>query len=201
MVKKKKGKTTSRGEEDEDTILKHTEKSVKRAAERAAERRRRTTKKKKGERDGKKELAANRGKRTETRGGRNRDFWARALHLLACSGTRHTHRLLPLPPSSSLTLPLHPPLSLSSFTPNSILSSLSVSLPFSRALLALPRQPSPLLLPPLLWESPSRVPLSRVPWLRRDRDARESIARGLRQGEQPTFLHSGPLLFPPLERV
>lgn len=124
-------------------------------------------------------------KKTETRrrGGRYRDFWARALHLLACSGTRHTHRLLPATPVVTLT---HPSISLSLPTP-SILSCFSLSR--TRALLALPPCSSPLSSPSPAG-IPSRVPLSRVPRPRRGRDARESIARGLRQGEHPRSLHS-----------
>lgn len=56
------------------------------------------------------ERVTDRGRRAERRGGRDRDFWARALHLLACSGTRHTHLTSSLRPSSSLTPLLPPPL-------------------------------------------------------------------------------------------
>lgn len=147
-------------------------------------------------------MAANRGKRTETRRGRNRDFWARALHLLACSGTRHTHRLLPLLPSSSLTLPLHPPLSLSlsSFTPDSILSSLSLCLCLSRVPSWPYRGSRRRFSSPSPVGIPSRVPLSRVPWLRRDRDARESIARAVfDRANNQRSCDSCPLLFPLLQ--
>lgn len=130
------------------------------------------------------------------RGRGDRDFWARALHLLACSGTRHTHRLLPATPvvthaaASSLS-----PLLLSSLHPSGpvyLLLSLSPSRVSSwpyrggrrRRCRSLPSRGNP---PPVF--------LSRVPRPRRDRDARESIARGLRQGEHPGSLHS-PLLFP-----
>lgn len=65
------------------------------------------------------------------RGRGDRDFWARALHLLACSGTRHTHRLLPATPvvthaaASSLS-----PLLLSSLHPSGpVYLLLSLSLP------------------------------------------------------------------------
>lgn len=65
------------------------------------------------------------------RGRGDRDFWARALHLLACSGTRHTHRLLPATPvvthaaASSLS-----PLLLSSLRPpGPVYLLLSLSLP------------------------------------------------------------------------
>lgn len=124
------------------------------------------------------------------------DFWARALHLLACSGTRHIHplrcrgRSVPLrqrrfPPHTAVSLwryllvlprpsppPPPPPILPTSLFP----LATPTPRPTTRHTRSIsPRSAVPLLLPR---ESPPVLP-SRVPRFR-DRDARESIARGLR---------------------
>lgn len=200
MGKKEKEKQRFKGGEERGHFLKHG-KTVKRRNERANEDDERTTAKKKegeSERDAGRKSWRRIVKRERKREGGEIEISghahstcqrvvARAI-LTASSpvATLVVTHVVPLHPSSRSFL-VHP-------QPHPIFLSLSLS-PF----LACPPGPTSAsrrrFSSPSPVGIPSRVPLSRVPRPRRDRDARESIARGLRQGEQPTFLHTYTLSF------